>query len=44
LLNKKNHKEAIAHFGAVVKSGKKTRISEEMKGKKSHVVLGNLNI
>ena len=43
LLNKKNHKEAVAHFGAVVKSGKKARISETASGKKGHVVLGNRN-
>ena len=43
LLNKKNHKEAVAHFGAVVKSGKKARISEMLSTKKSHVVLGNRN-
>lgn len=43
LLNKKNHKEAVAHFSSVVKSGKKTRLSESTVGKKSHVVLGNRN-
>lgn len=43
LLNKKNHKEAVAHFGAVVKSGKKARISESTTGRKSHVVVGNRN-
>ena len=43
LLNKKNHKEAVAHFGAVVKSGKKARISETASSKKGHVVVGNRN-
>lgn len=43
LLNKKNHKEAVAHFGAVVKSGKKARINENENGRKGHVVVGNRN-
>lgn len=43
LLNKKNQKEAVAHFGAVVKSGKKARISENQNGRKGHVVVGNRN-
>ena len=43
LLNKKNQKEAVAHFGAVVKSGKKARICENENGRKGHVVVGNRN-
>ena len=31
LLNKKNHKEAVAHFGVVVKSGKKINSGKDGK-------------
>lgn len=41
LLNKKNHREAVSYFGAVVKNGKKAGAGQQTMP--SHVTVGNRN-